>query len=240
MGKHARPPVQRGKQKGGRRRALRQPSSWRELPLLAALALIVALLVKTFVIQAFFIPSGSMETTLHGCLGCQGDRVLVNKLSYRVGSVQRGQIVVFRGTAAWPDEPAAVTKHNVVVRTLSALSGDIGLGPSGETDFIKRVIGLPGDTVMCCDAKGRIEVNGHPVDEPYLYKDDRQAFGPKVVPAGHLWVMGDHRSDSSDARVYGAIPVQNVVGRAFVLVYPLKRFTLLPGADNFVKAGAAG
>ncbi len=240
MGKHARPPVQRGKQKGGRRRALRQPSTWRELPLLAALALIVALLVKTFVVQAFFIPSGSMETTLHGCTGCQGDRVLVNKLSYRVGSPQRGQIVVFRGTSLWPNETSVPTPHNALVSALITLSGDVGLGPSNETDFIKRLIGLPGDTVMCCDPKGRIEVNGHPVDEPYLYQDNRRAFGPKVVPAGNLWVMGDHRSDSSDARDNGPIPVANVVGRAFVLVYPVKRFRLLRGADDFVKAHVGG
>jgi len=163
-------------------------------------AVVGAFLVKAFLLEAFYIPSGSMEQTLHGCEGCSGnDRVLVWKLGARLGSPERGDIVVFRTEG---------TEYAQV---------------SSERDVIKRVIGLGGDEVRCCDAQGRVLVNGRPLDEPYVYEDNNMAFGPVTVPAGQLWVMGDHRGDSQDSRFVGPIPAANVVGQAFVRVWPLSR-----------------
>lgn len=216
------------------RRKQRTRPAWQEIPLLVVMALVVAVLVKSFVVQAFYIPSGSMEQTLHGCDSCQGDRVLVNKMSYRVGHIQRGQIVVFRKPAGWPEEtttpPTSPSK-----RGLLKLAGFVGLGTSNETDFIKRVVGLPGDVVQCCDAQGRVTVNGVAIDESYVFEDNRTEFRT-VVPPGDLFVMGDHRGNSLDARRLGPIPIDHVVGRAFVLVYPMHRFKLLPMSTAFTKA----
>ncbi len=167
-------------------------------------ALVVSLAVKAFVVQAFFIPSGSMERTLHGCPGCRGDRVLVDKLSYDVREIRRGEVVVFHGTGPW----------------LSA--------GAGSEDFVKRVVGLPGETVACCDRDGRVTVDGRPLDEPYVFRNDHRAFDAVTLGPDELWVMGDHRSSSSDSRVHGPIATDDVVGRAFVIVWPLSRWALLP------------
>ncbi|NHC13338.1 signal peptidase I [Motilibacter sp. E257] len=183
-----------------RRRAL----ALREAAFLAVAAVLGAVLIKAFLVEAFYIPSGSMEQTLHGCEGCSGnDRVLVWKLGTRLGDPERGDIVVF-GTEG--------TRYAQL---------------SSERDVIKRVIGVGGDEVRCCDPQGRVVVNGEPLDEPYVYEDNSMAFGPVTVPADQLWVMGDHRSDSQDSRFVGPIPVENVVGQAFVRVWPLHRLGLL-------------
>ncbi|WP_331272037.1 signal peptidase I [Motilibacter aurantiacus] len=183
-----------------RRRAL----AVRETVFLVLAAVLGAVLIKGFLVEAFYIPSGSMERTLHGCEGCSGnDRVLVWKLGARLGDPERGDIVVF-GTEG--------TRYAEV---------------SSERDVIKRVIGVGGDEVRCCDVEGRVVVNGEPLDEPYVYQDNHLAFGPLTVPEGQLWVMGDHRGDSQDSRYVGPIPVDNVVGRAFVRVWPLGRLGLL-------------
>ncbi|MDX6273287.1 MAG: signal peptidase [Frankiales bacterium] len=193
----------------------------RELPVLIAIALVLALLLKAFLIQAFYIPSGSMEQTLQ-----VGDRVLVNKLVYRTRDVRRGEVVVFNGLDSFTPEFQAPPPGNAVQKAARWLSGLIGFGRLGEKDFIKRVIGVPGDTVQCCDPQGRVTVNGVALDEPYLYQDDHAPFGPVKVPKGRLWVMGDHRSQSSDSRAHlgspggGTVPENKVIGRAFVVVWP--------------------
>ena len=223
---------------------------WKELPLLAVVALGLAVLVKMFLVQAFFIPSGSMETTLHGCPGCQGDRVLVNKVIYHVRGVHRGDIVVFDGNNTnFPNESTAAA-GSTLSRAVSRLSAELGLGSSGSNDFIKRVIGLPGDRVACC-SNGHVTVQpkGAPapieLKESYLYEDDRRVFceagseaacppgAPGVlVAAGQLWVMGDHRGFSADSRSHGSIPMGNVVGRAFLIVYPFKHIGMLEAPDT--------
>jgi signal peptidase I len=157
-------------------------------------ALLVALIVRTFLVQAFWIPSASMEPTLH-----EGDRVLVNKLSYDLHDVGRGDVIVFER----PDEPSSVPH------------------PEDEiADLIKRVIGLPGDTIEARD--GIVYIDGEPLDEPWLVEGTPTNDLPRQeVPAGHLFVMGDNRTNSHDSRKFGAIDEGSIVGRAFVKIYPL-------------------
>ena len=220
----------------GSRRRERKGSGWRELPILIAIALVLALLIKTFLVQAFFIPSGSMENTLQ-----VGDRVLVNRLVYRFGEPQRGDIVVFNGVDSWTPEVNLTQPTNPVVRVVRDVAGLFGFASPNETDFIKRVIGVPGDHVVCCDKQGRITVNGMPLNETYLYPGNPpslQKFNI-VVPPGRLWVMGDHRSASSDSRYHlgdpggGTIPINKVIGKAFVVAWPLSHLTWLSTPSTF-------
>jgi signal peptidase I len=216
----------------------------RELPFLVLTALVLALLVKTFLVQAFFIPSGSMERTLHGCTGCHGDRVLVNKLVYLVRDPHRGEIVVFKGPPSWQPEFVAARPGNPVTRFLHELTAALGVEAPSNKDFVKRVIGVGGDHVVCCDANGRITVNERALDEPYLYPGAHpsdQSFDV-VVPKGRLWVMGDHRNDSADSRAHqndhlGTIPVSDVIGRAFVRVWPPSRWGMLRVPKTFRQPG---
>ncbi len=186
-------------------------------------ALLLALLVKTFLVQAFYIPSDSMANLLQ-----VGDRVLVNKLDRELGKpVERGQVIVFRDPGGWlPDRPV-LEPANPLLKYGKRVLVFVGLLPSDdEQDLIKRVIGLPGDRVACCDARGRVTVNGVPLDEPYVFPGNRPSDDPfdVVVPPGRLWVMGDHREISEDSRFHqdlpgnGTIPVHSVVGRAVVTV----------------------
>ncbi|MFJ6197257.1 signal peptidase I [Micromonospora sp. NPDC092111] len=218
----------------------RQMPLWQELPLLLIVAFCLAVLIRTFLLQAFFIPSGSMQDTL-----LIGDRVLVNKVVYDVRDPVRGEVVVFRGTDKWvaqetPTPPAGITGK--VGRTLGDL---VGVSRPGEKDFIKRVIGLPGDRVECCDEQGRVLVNGVPLDEPYVVRDSpldvppnpkecrSRRFDEVVVPPGQIFVMGDHRLVSQDARCQGPVPIDNVIGRAFMVVWPSSRWASLPVPETF-------
>jgi signal peptidase I len=214
---------------------------WQELPLLLVVAFCLAVLIRTFLVQAFYIPSGSMENTL-----AIKDRVLVNKVVYDMRDPLRGEIVVFRGTENWAPEQPAEPISNTFGAKLGRTIGDlVGVSRPGERDFIKRVIGLPGDKIACCDDQGRITVNGEPVDEPYIFEDSpldappnpRQCtsrrFAEVTVPAGEMFVMGDHRLVSQDARCQGPVPIENIIGRAFVVVWPTKHFTSLSVPDSW-------
>jgi signal peptidase I len=215
---------------------------WAEALVLLAIAAVIAVGVHSFLFQAFFIPTGSMENTL-----MPHDRVIVNRLSYKVGHVQRGQIIVFSGVDSWSPEGSVTPPHNPVLRALSKAGGYLGFAPSGEQDFIKRVIGLPGDHVVCCDAQGRITVNGHALVENYLYPGSDNTTMPFniTVPPGNLWVEGDHRNDSADSRSHtglpggGSIPINKVIGRAFVIVWPLSRFHGLSTPSTFSTVSSA-
>jgi signal peptidase I len=197
----------------------RRGSFWRELPILVGVAILVAVLVRAFVLQTFYIPSPSMEHTLNVL-----DRVLVNKLVYDFRDPRRGEIVVFKAPEDWQT------------------------GTEGE-DFIKRIIGVGGDHVVCCDDEQRLQVNGRSLNEPYLYRDAQGTPDPAseetfdvTIPAGRLWVMGDHRSQSADSREHykdskdvneATIPADAVVGRAFTVFWPVNRATWLSVPDGF-------
>ncbi|HUL27077.1 MAG TPA: signal peptidase I [Streptosporangiaceae bacterium] len=234
----AAPPGQRPAKKRAKSR-----SWWIELPVLLAFALVLALVIKTFVVQAFFIPSSSMENTLD-----IGDKVLVNKMVYDFRPIHRGDIVVFNGEGSW--DPVTSQTASPPVRLWHAIIGLFGTAP-GVHDYIKRVIGVPGDHVACCDAQGRVTVNGVPLNErSYLYPGNAPSTVrfSITVPPGRLWVMGDHRSVSYDSRGHmadpgdGTIPEDRVVGRAFVIVAPVSRWRVLsvPATFDQPRLAAAG
>jgi signal peptidase I len=213
----------------GRRR---RSTFWKELPLLVVVALVLTFLIQTFLAKVYVIPSGSMETTLHGCTGCDNDRVLVDKITYRFTDPAPGDVVVFRGPDSWSSEIDIPEPTNPVVRGLQLFGSLIGLAPPDEKDFVKRIIAVGGQTVQCCDSRGQVMVDGESLDEPYIYYlpeagPPKQApFGPVTVPDGHLWMMGDSRNNSADSRVpdHGAVPVANVIGIARLIVLPFDRF----------------
>nr|WP_236544145.1 signal peptidase I [Spiractinospora alimapuensis] len=207
-------------------------SFWKELPILVIIAVVIAFAIKTWVVQPFYIPSKSMEDTL-----LVGDRILVNKVVYQLRDIERGDVVVFNGSDSWDEdtEVAEPEPDNPVSGAFTWVGQTLGLAPTGK-EYVKRVIGLPGDTVECCDEQNRVVVNDEPIDEPYLYPgslETHQEFGPVTVEEGRLWVMGDHRAISYDSRTHqgdpggGTISEESVVGRAFVTVWPLNRLGTL-------------
>ena len=229
----------------GRRRRTRFAAWVKETVIIVVSALVLSLVIKTFLVQAFFIPSASMQDTL-----LVGDRVLVTKLAPGPLDVHRGDIVVFKDPGGWlPAEPTV--PQTAWRATLTSALTYIGLLPqdSGE-HLIKRVVGVAGDTVECCDEQGRLTVNGQPLDEPYIAPGavPSELEFSAVVPQGGLWVMGDNRQNSQDSRFKqggaggGSIPVDNVVGVAFVTVWPVDRWQVLrnPGPTFAEVPGGAG
>lgn len=214
---------------------VRRGLAWlQETVAVIAIALALSLLVKTFLVQAFYIPSSSMEDTL-----AVNDRIMVNKLAPGVSELQRGDVVVFTDPGGWLDDP--MESRTGAMRVAIDILTFVGIIPhdAGE-HLIKRVVGLPGDTVECCDVEDRLTVNGAPVDEPYL----KPGVSPSsyefevVVPEGTVWLMGDNRSNSADSRAHmgdpggGFVPVDHVVGRAVVIMWPLDRIGSLGGGQD--------
>lgn len=209
----------------------RGASLLKETVIVVVLALVIATLVRIFLVQAFLIPSRSMENTLR-----VHDRVLVNKLSTRFGDIERGDVIVFSDPNGWLG-PQLDTGINDVGSAIRQALEFVGILPeSAEGHLIKRVIGVGGDRVTCCDAQGRITVNSVPLDETsYLHPGDAPSLQDfeVTVPQGQLWVMGDHRSDSGDSRVNGYVPLNRVSGRAFVIVWPISHWSGLGRPATF-------
>jgi signal peptidase I len=213
--------------------------SWRRLMITVLAAIVLMLAVKAFVVQVYRIPSSSMEDTL-----LTGDRVLVSKVVYRFRSIGRGDIVVFSGRGSWGSmsgAPDPAPPRNPFLRVADDVLSDAGIY-STQTYYIKRVIGLPGDHVACC-RNGRVTVNGVPLDEKsYLFPGalPSATYFSIIVPPGRLWVMGDNRGVSDDSRGHmtsapdnGTIPESEVVGRAFLIMWPLPQFGDLPIPGTF-------
>ena len=203
-----------------------------EIPLLLIVAIGISFLVKTFLMQAFYIPSGSMENTLQ-----IGDRVSVNRLGTITGNgIQRGDVVVFHDSAGWLGSEGT-TKGSNAIHLFKTLLTDVGVLPDSSKKFlIKRIIGMPGDQVVCCTTKGNLTVNGHELDESsYIYAGNKpsEVVFDVVVPSDRIWVMGDHRGNSGDSRFHrddqnnGFVPINQVVGRAVFLLWPLSRTSVL-------------
>lgn len=206
----------------------------REIAIIVVFALIISFVVKTWLMQSFFIPSGSMRNTL-----IEDDRVVVSKLTPGPFDIDRGDIVVFEDPGGW------LPPHEAEERSgFAKVLGWVGVLPEDEGNhLIKRVIGLPGDKVSCCTADGKLMVNGEPIDEPYVFPGapPSSITFDITVPPDSLWVMGDNRDRSSDSRFHdgpddngseGSVPIGNVVGRAFAVIWPLDRLTWLNDADD--------
>ena len=204
-------------------------SSLRELPILIVSALILSIVVKTFLVQFFYIPSGSMENTLQ-----VNDRVGVNKLGALFSDIKRGEVVVFRDPAEWLSAPYDESKG--IAKVVKDSLVFVGILPDPAKQYlIKRVIGVGGDRVVCCSSSGKLEINGVEVDEPYIFAGNKPSDSTfdVTVPQGFIWVMGDHRGASADSRFHtddpnkGMVPLDKVTGRALFVIWPLKHFGVL-------------
>jgi signal peptidase I len=216
----------------------RKRSFWRDLIVIVVAALALTILLKAFVVQVFSIPSGSMEDTL-----LPGDRILVSKIVYDFRSITRGDIVVFSGAGSW--DPPNPPPDGWLAGLRDDVTNLVGIAGPG-TDYVKRVIGIPGDRVACCNTKGQVTVNGVPLSESaYVYPGDAasEVRFNITVPPGRLWVMGDNRGNSDDSRYrqndpgQGTIPESAVVGRAFVTIWPVPHISDLPIPNTFKQAG---
>ncbi len=225
----------------------------RDIVVIFIAAIVISVGIKTFLIRSFWIPSGSMQSTLE-----ENDRIIVNELVPDVVPISHGDVVVFRDPGGWLNE-VAPEQQNPVAAAVDWVLTTIGLSASDSNDhLIKRVIGLPGDTVVCCNAVGQMEVNGIPLDEPYVKLPDgvtKVSFDDfsVTVPKDSLWVMGDNRYNSQDSRYQrdkpgdGFVPIENVVGRAFVITWPADHWGWLDdypdtfrGVDDAQQSGESG
>jgi len=207
----------------------------RELPIIVGSALIVSIIVKTFFLHFFFIPSGSMENTLQ-----VGDRIAVNKFGALFSDIKRGEVVVFADPDNWLGAAPGDANKGLAGQVKNVLI-TVGVVPDPAKQFlIKRVIGVGGDTVICCDTAGKLQVNGKSVNEPYVYVNNTPSDSKFniTVPTGYIWVMGDHRAASADSRFHtddvnkGMVPLTKVVGRATFIVWPINHWNFLEkGAD---------
>jgi signal peptidase I len=206
----------------------------KELPILVIVALVVSLFIKSFLVQFFYIPSGSMENTLQ-----IKDRVAVNKVPFISDNIKRGDVVVFRDPNNWLPEPYDSTTNQFVAKAKSALV-TVGVLPNPAKQYlVKRVVGVGGDRVVCCTKDGKLTINGVEVTEPYIFAGNKpsEMNFDVTVPKGKLWVMGDHRGASADSRYHqedinkGFVPLSKVTGRVVGVIWPFKNITYIPRVD---------
>jgi signal peptidase I len=206
----------------------------KELPVLVVVALVVSLFIKSFLVQFFYIPSGSMENTLQ-----IKDRVAVNKVPFISNNIKRGDVVVFRDPNNWLPEIVDYSTNKYVAKAKSALV-TVGVLPNPAKQYlVKRVIGVGGDRVVCCTKDGNLTINGVEVIEPYIFAGNKpsEMNFDVTVPKGKLWVMGDHRGASADSRYHqedinkGFVPVSKVSGRVVGVIWPFKNLTYIPRVD---------
>jgi signal peptidase I len=213
-------------------------SLFKELPVLVVVALVVSLLIKTFLVQFFYIPSGSMENTLQ-----VKDRVAVNKLPFLSKDINRGDVVVFRDPDNWLPQITDYGTNKYVAKAKGALVA-VGVLPNPAKQYlVKRVVGVAGDHIVCCTKSGNLTINDVEVTEPYIFdgnKPSEMTFDV-TVPKGKLWVMGDHRSASADSRYHqedinkGFVPLSRVTGRVVAIIWPFKNITYVPKVDVLKK-----
>ncbi len=212
----------------GRARARSTGSFLRELPVLLLIALVLAFLLRTFVVQVFYIPSSSMEPTLQ-----VDDRMIVEKVTYRFREPVRGEILVFEGDSLGHVDP----ELGLAARVVRGFGQFLGLVPASARDFVKRAIGLPGDEILI--ESGVVTVNGVTLDEPYVEFEDPSDFGPVTVPEGSLFFLGDNRPNSSDSRRgLGFVDADRVVGRAVLIIWPFEHATTLTDVEHELAAAA--
>ncbi|WP_413464458.1 signal peptidase I [Corynebacterium sp. 22KM0430] len=230
-----------------------------EIPLIIGVTFLIVFLVQTFVGRVYMIPSGSMEPTLHGCDGCAGDRIAVEKVSYYFSEPKPGDVVVFAGTPSWNEQYVSPRSDNPVVRGFQELGSYVGLVAPDENNLVKRVIATEGQTVSCQEGDPAVMVDGEPTDQtftldpPQFPVGEREGgseacggsyFGPVTVPEGNVWVMGDNRTNSGDSRAHmgdqyqGTIPVENIRGKTVARIWPLNRIGLVDSPDIHNDAAA--
>jgi signal peptidase I len=206
----------------------------KELPILIVVALVVSLFIKSFLVQFFYIPSGSMENTLQ-----IQDRVAVNKVPFISDNIKRGDIVVFRDPNNWLPENVEDSSNSLTAKAKSLLV-TVGVLPNPAKQYlVKRVVGVAGDRVVCCTEGKKLSINGVEVTEPYIYGGDAPSDMKfdVTVPEGKLWVLGDHRAASADSRYHqedinnGFVPLKSVSGRVVAVIWPFKNFTYVPRVD---------
>ncbi len=256
---------------------------WIELPILIVVAFLLTFLIQTFIAKVYYVPSGSMELTLHGTPS-GGDRILAYKLVYDFRDPAQSDVVVFKGPDTWAPEADIPGPSNFFGKAIQAIGSVVGIAPPNEKDFVKRVIAVGGQTVSCCDLDGNLVVDHHSLNEPYIYQPipfekgvadctvdpadptrykSRRCFAPYTVPEGNLWVMGDHRSESSDSSVYclgltaqgvqqyqqtrgdhqtcqRPIPASDVIGKAVAIVMPPSRWRSIGNPDLLGPAATQG
>lgn len=212
----------------------RKRSFFQEFPVLIVVALLVSLFIKTFLVQFFYIPSGSMENTLQ-----VNDRVAVNRIPFISNNIERGDVVVFRDPDNWL--PAAdISESPFVIAKLKAGLVAVGVLPNPAKQYlVKRVVGVAGDHVICCNTDGKLTVNGEVMNEPYIFAGNvpSDMNFDVTVPKNKVWVMGDHRGASADSRYHqddinkGFVPVKRITGRVIAVIWPLRNISLVPGVD---------
>ncbi|WP_018682036.1 signal peptidase I [Actinokineospora enzanensis] len=205
-----------------------------ELGILLGVALVLTIVIQSFIARVFVIPSESMEKTLHGCAGCNGDHILVDRVVYYFRDPEPGDVVVFKRPDTWDQDGPSTRSDNAALAWLQDFASQFGLADPSDEDLVKRVIAVGGQTIECCDAQQRVMVDGKPLDEPYInhvIPNDHQLLIPKItIPPGMLWVMGDNRGSSADSRLQGGggvngfVPVDNVIGKARTIILPPSRW----------------